>query len=356
MAQQSQDAKDQGQGFKNHVENIAIVGATGRIGAFITQELLKTKKHKVTALTRADSSSSNKLATVAGLTIQPVNYDEPESLVSALRGQEVLIITMAVTAPPDQEAKLIRAAAEAGVAWVMPNEWGLDPWNEALAQESYLGDARKKARDLIVSLGKSAYISLVCGMWYEFSLSGGPERYGFDLPNRTVTFFDDGNTKVNTSTWEQCGRAMARLLSLKVVADDTNDNNSTTTNTTTTTTTPTLSQFKNGFVYISSFLLSQRDMFQSVLRATATSEADWSVKYQDVKTRYNEGLVEMQKGTVAGFVQVLYSRYFYPDGSGCHEARHGLHNDLLGLPKEDLDHRTKLAIVMAEEGESAGRV
>jgi len=63
-----------------------------------------------------------------------------------------------------------------------------------------------------------------------------------------------------------------------------------------------------------------------------------------------------------GFVQVLYSRVFYPDGSGNHEAKHGLHNDVLGLPKEDFDEATKLAIKMDHDdwhgfrGNMKGRV
>lgn len=80
-------------------------------------------KHTVTAITRPDSKS--KLP--SGVEIKKVDYSSQESLVSALTGQEVLIITMAVTAPRDTEAKLIEAAAAAGVPYVFPNEWGVRP-------------------------------------------------------------------------------------------------------------------------------------------------------------------------------------------------------------------------------------
>ncbi|EXJ87981.1 hypothetical protein A1O1_04908 [Capronia coronata CBS 617.96] len=336
-----QYAKDQPQGFKNYVENIAIVGAGGRVGAFVAHELLKTKKHKVTALSRPESTS--KLP--ADILVKHISYDDPSSLVDALRGQDALIITMSVMAPPDQEAKLIQAAADAGVPWVMPNEWGLDPSMKDLAKESLIGEPREKARNLITSLGKSSFISLVVGFWYEFSLGGLKYRYGFDIPGREVTFYDDGNTKINTSTWQQCGRAAAAVFSLKVLPEDEADK------------APTLSQFKNGFVYVSSFLVSQRDMFASVLRVTGTSEKDWTIKYQDVEERYKEGVEEMKAGDVfKGFTKLLYARDFYPDGCGNYEARKGLHNDLLGLPKEDLDECTKVAVVIAENGEEAGRL
>lgn len=51
----------------------------------------------------------------------PINYDDEAAIVDALKGQQFLIITMAVTAPADTELKLIRAAAKAGVPYVMPN-------------------------------------------------------------------------------------------------------------------------------------------------------------------------------------------------------------------------------------------
>lgn len=45
------------------------------------------------------------------------------------------MIAMGVTAPLDQENKLIEAAAEANVPWVLPNEWGTDTTDESLSNE-----------------------------------------------------------------------------------------------------------------------------------------------------------------------------------------------------------------------------
>ncbi|CAF3802094.1 unnamed protein product [Adineta steineri] len=121
MAQQY--ANKQPQGFKNHVEKVAIVGGGGQVGKFIVDELLKIGKHKITAITREDSTSKMP----PGVEVKKVNYDDPSSLVEALKGQEVLIITMAVTAPKEQQTKLIEAAAAANVPWVLPNEYGAWP-------------------------------------------------------------------------------------------------------------------------------------------------------------------------------------------------------------------------------------
>ncbi len=200
-----------------------------------------------------------------------------------------------------------------------------------------IAEAHAKTRNQIESLGKSSWIGVICNFWYEFSLSSAPETYGFDFKNRAVTLYDDGNTRINTSTWPQCGRAVANLLSLKVLPDDENDKR------------PCRANFKNNYVYLSSFNINQREMLDSVMRVTGLSEQDWKVDHEDVKERYKNGVEEMKKGHRAGFAKLLYSRVFYPDGSGNYEKTKGLHNDILGLPKEDLDEYTKIAVKMSEE-------
>jgi hypothetical protein len=76
-----------------------------------------------------------------------------------------------------------------------------DGLSEDVGRDIFTGPPHKKVRDHIEKLGKSSWIGVACGFWYEYSLGGGPCRYGFDFKNRTVTFFDDGTTRLNTSTW-----------------------------------------------------------------------------------------------------------------------------------------------------------
>jgi putative NADH-flavin reductase len=102
----------------NHVHRVALVGASGHIGQHIAEELVK-KNIAVTALTRPDSSSTFP----STLTVAKVSNDDHAGLVKVLTGQDVLIITLGVTAPQDTQPKLIRAAAEAGVKFIIPNEW-----------------------------------------------------------------------------------------------------------------------------------------------------------------------------------------------------------------------------------------
>ncbi|KAF4618135.1 hypothetical protein G7Y89_g14973 [Cudoniella acicularis] len=259
-----QYANNQPAGFQNHIKNIAIVGAGGNLGSHIIASLLAKGEHTITILTRPESTS----VFPTGITIKNIDYSSHSSLVSALHGQDALIITMAVAAPPDQEASLITAAAEAGVKWIMPNEWGQDFSNPALVKELlFLGPRLEKTRKLIEDLGVSSWLLVTCGFWYEYSLAGTEWRYGFDFKERTVTFYSDGMQKINTSTWPQIGRAAASLLSFKILPDDEDD-----------TSEAILSRFKNKRCYMSSFLISQKDMWESVMRVTGTGESDWKIR------------------------------------------------------------------------------
>ncbi|KAK1148469.1 hypothetical protein N8T08_009474 [Aspergillus melleus] len=328
-------AKDKPQGFTNRIEKVAIVGAGGQVGKHVTEHLLKTGKHIVTAITRP--SSTNKLP--EGVHIARVDYsgDDDSALVEALRGQQVLIITMAVMAPRDTTKKLVRAAAKAGVPYIQPNWFGHDSQNPKLLEESLLSHYDTCAE--IERLGVSSYLLLNCNFWYEFSLGGGPDRYGFDFPNRSLILFDDGNTPLNTSTWPQCGRALASLLSLKELPDDEADKS------------PTLSQFRNGPVYISSFRLSQRDMLESVKRVTGTTDADWKITHESSEQRWKEAHAEVMQGNFAGFAKQLYSRMFFPNGDADLESKYELDNAVLGLPVEDLDEYTAIGVRIGENQE-----
>ncbi|KAI4198269.1 MAG: hypothetical protein LQ346_002809 [Caloplaca aetnensis] len=336
-------AATQPQGFKNYIENVAIVGlhsmftipqAAGYSGKYIVEELLRNGKQKVTAITREGGTSQMP----AGIDVKKVNYDDHAALTEALRGQDALIITMGVRAPPEQQTKLIEAAAAAGVPWVLPNEFGNDNANESLRTDVMINAVKTQYREHIEKLGKSSWIGIACGFWYEFSLGGGPDTYGFDLKNRSLVLFDDGTQAISTSTLPQVGRGVANLLGLKILRDDENDKS------------PCLSDFKNKFAYIASFVVNQKEMLESVLRVTKTEEKDWKITHEPTKERYERGNEMFKAGSREGMRISMYTRNFYPDGSGNFAVTRGLDNDKFGLPKEDLDEYTTLAIQWATDG------
>lgn len=100
----------------------------------MTEALLKTGKHTITAITRTDSQT--KLP--EGVISKKVDYSKPETLVEALTDQDALVITLSGHTPKETEKQLINAAGEAGVAWILPNEWSPDTANEALVKDVFV--------------------------------------------------------------------------------------------------------------------------------------------------------------------------------------------------------------------------
>lgn len=277
----------------------------------------------MTALVRSGSETT----LPDGVKYASIDYNDEATLIAALKGQDFLIITLALSAPPDTHSKLVRAAAKAGVPYIMPNAYGTDIYdNQKLlgampALEYILANVKE-----IEELG-SSWIGLTPSFWYEYSLGVGPFTYGFDFQNNTATLYDDGTAKVNTTTWPQCGRALAALVNLKRLPEDENDQS------------VTLAQFRNQPVYISSFTLSQREMLDSINKLLSRTDDDWKIFYQSSSERYKEGLDELNNGNGAGFLKALYASVFDPMTGGIFKT----HNELLGLPEENLDEATLAA-------------
>lgn len=273
-----------------------------------------------------------------GAKIAQVDYDNEETLVEALKGQQFLAISMATRAPKDTQAKIIKAAAKAGVPWIMPNCYGVDFTNKPMATDNMTGPNVWAGIQAVEDTGVCSWITMACSYWYEFSLAAGQEWYGFDFANKKATFYDDGKTAITTSTWAQCGRALAALLSLKELPEDEND------------TSPNISQWKNSGLFISSFFLSQREMLDSVQRVTGTTDKDWKIEYEPSDVRWRRGKELMEQGNMLGYAMAMYARTFYPNGDGDLKLRHTLANEVLGLPEEDLAEATKRGLKMVDEG------
>ena len=330
----------------SRIQNVAIVGvgiasvhlelvfvcsanifqATGHIGAYFVEALLKTGMHTLTLLTRDAAQPS--LPNCANI-IQ-VDYDDHSSLVSALKNQEFLIVTLAVRAPTDTNNKLARAAADAGVSYIMPSIYGMDIRSPKFSQETNAAVVKQLLAE-VESLSPLSYICLACGVWYEWSLALGEKWFGFRIKDRKVTFIDDGMTTLRVSTWLQCGRAVASVLSLPETEAK-----------------PALADWKNEPLYIESFQVSQRDMLDSLHRVLGTTDQEWEITYETATQRVQDGLAEVAGGDFTGMGKHLYGKLFArsrEDGSFPATA-----NSLLGLPSESLDEATKRAVDMVMSG------
>ena len=331
-----------------HITNIALVGATGQVGSHVLRHLQSAAtKFDITIVSREDSKAD--FPSDPNTTIQRVNYTDHSSLISALSGAQFLIISLSVFAPKETQQQLIDAAAATGtVKYIIPNEWGTDWTDPEINKAVMIGDAIVANREYIVSKGMS-WISVSCGFWYEYSLGSGSACYGFDLRNvpGKVYLFDGGDTPVNTSTWNHVGEGVEAMLRLPIHAADGGDTGK-----------QALSiegTFKNSFLRLSSFTLTQRDMLASLARVTSTDPKSWTTETVATEKWLAQAREELAKGSRLGFGKILYGTVMQAvEGKNegyamAYQAHKGLHDQALGLKGEDLDEATLQAVRIAEE-------
>ncbi|EJP68178.1 oxidoreductase CipA, putative [Beauveria bassiana ARSEF 2860] len=306
-----QYAKNQPAGFVDHISKVAIIGAGGNVGKHMTQALLQTGKHTVTALTRIGSKS----VLPEGVIKAPVDYANED-----------------LGRRPTAEAIVMSAAGKAGVPRVMPTCHGTDNDNKKLMEENLTG-ALVYANIAAAEKHGLSWTTMNCSFWYEFSLMSD-NCYGIDIAKRRAMLFGQGDVRICTSTWLQCGRAAAAFLSLKVLPEDEQDAD------------VTMERWRNRPLFIKSFVASLRDMLDSLYKVLATTDKDWTVEQVDAQRRYDEGkkLLGGPEGYL-GFSHCLYTRTFFENGGG--DFSDQVVNEKLGLPEEDMEEATERAMDMA---------
>jgi len=150
--------------------------------------------------------------------------------------------------------------------------------------------------------------------------------FQIDIKNKKATLLSGGTAKFNTTNLPTVGLAVARLLSLPIESTDGGAS---------------LSDFANRFVYIRSFLISQREILSAVQRVTGTTDADWTIEHIDAQEFMDQGAEKLAKGDFMGTVNLLYGSTMKEGAGGNYESVRGVSNGVLRLPEEDLDESVK---------------
>jgi uncharacterized protein YbjT (DUF2867 family) len=300
--------------------NIAMVGATGTVGSVTLSALLNANIHTITTITRTESSAQFP----SGVKVQKGDYLDHSWLVSALKGQDVLIMQLNMyPVAMDSQIMLIEAAAEAGVRWVLPTEFGSDI-NSPLATEFPMMAMKKKYRELIEKKGMN-WVAVVNNPWFDWSLKQG--MWNVDIPGRRAIINNVGDAKFNTTTLGQVGRGVAALLSLPEEK---------------------LNNFKNSAVYLRSFLLSQREILDSAIRATGTKKSDWQITMQDPEVTIQTARDAVAAGNPMAFVGEFYTAHMQEGRGGNYEEKAAKDAAVLGLEEENLDEVIKRVVKEVE--------
>ncbi|KAJ5082013.1 NAD(P)-binding protein [Penicillium argentinense] len=249
-------------------------------------------------------------------------YEDQIFLRDGLMGIEALVLCVR-TLIPSTQIPFIDAAISAGVKWIIPSEFGTDSGNSEYAAEvpiippkvdvqEYLNEQVAKTQSQFMWTG------VINGLVLDWSLPRGV--LGIDTSGKKVVLLDQGAAKVNMTTLPTIGRAVVSLLELSFEQR---------------------LMFANKLVYISSFCISQVDLLESVQRVTSSPQSAWEVQYQDTEEKLATGKEKLKQGDAFGHADLIYGHVFKEGAGGDYQSRVGVSNEVLSLPKEDLDEEVK---------------
>ncbi|KAM0792401.1 hypothetical protein ACM66B_005080 [Microbotryomycetes sp. NB124-2] len=179
--------------------NFAVVGTTG-ISALVAQELARRPGTKVVVLSRSSDAS------VEGLEVKKVDYNNADELRDALKGSQVVISAVggAALATPVQY-QLADAAKAAGVSLFVPSEFGNRTHD---LTDGPLYHLKTKVQEHLKK------IKLDYALFYNgpFPSDIYNAHFGFDFANRKVNIVGTGDHPVPQTTREDVARFVAHVL------------------------------------------------------------------------------------------------------------------------------------------------
>lgn len=289
---------------------VAIAGSTGNLGPAILQQVVEAG-FDVTVLTRQNTTHSFP----PSVKVAKVDYESLDSLTSVLRGQDVVVSTLASAALTEQ-LLLIDAAAKAGVKRFIPSEFGSDTLHP---KTSKLPSYRNKIAVQNV-LKREAQTS---GMTYTLVINGPffdwGMRAGFivDAKGKSITLWDGGDRVFSTTTLATVGRAVVGVLKHP-------------------------EETKNRAVYIQDAAVSSKQLLEIGKRATGSD--DWKANPASLDDHVNKGWEELKKPQPdpAKFARNFIMASIWGEGYGSKFEK--LDNELLGIEEmneEDIENLIK---------------
>lgn len=289
------------------ITNVALVGATGSLGAEILDAFVNDGGFTVTVLQRA--SSTSKPAHLDKIRVLTVSDDlPPDELTSRLRGQDALVVCYRAKDAAEQ-IKFGRAAAAAGVRRLIPADFGSCDSNGARERELVtLFDRKVQIRESLQELAARhegfSWTSLVNGHFFDWGLR---ENFlHFNLRTRKADIIDDGEARSSQATLAQIAKATVRILQRPEAT-------------------------RNKMLFIQSFCVSQNDVLKSLEKAMG---AKWEIQRFDSEEFIRDKKALADKGDLEAIEDLVF---VLGAVNGNWEAQPDFAMDLLGLENENLD-------------------
>jgi hypothetical protein len=167
--------------------------------------LVESGKFEITVLKRIGSDS----VIPHPVKIIEVDYESLESLTSAVKGQDVVICTLAHIGPGIQK-RLVEASVAAGVKRFLPGEFG-SVMNDATSQLPIFSNKFEVEQQLEAYArdGKITYTYLFNGPFLDWGLK---MNFVLNMAQYKPEIYDGGDPLFSTTTMETVGKAVAGIL------------------------------------------------------------------------------------------------------------------------------------------------
>lgn len=245
------------------IKNVTLVGASGRLGAFIFEKVVASNNFNVQVVKRTGSSSTY----AAGTKVAEADFTSVESLAAAFKGQDAVVSIVGDAGVPSQKI-MVDAAVAAGVKRFLPSNFGSNMANPN-SRKLPVFAGKVMVEDYIVEKAKTS------GLTYSFVYVGGFTDFGIqkkvimDISKYTPTIFNGGDTQFSTTSMPTVGDAVVGVLNHPA-------------------------ETRNRSVYVSETVLSQNQLL-SVAKRIAPSkpwspvDVDLDVVVAGAKERLSQG-------------------------------------------------------------------
>ena len=292
---------------------------------------MKSGKFSVTVTTRKDSSATFP----DQVKVEKTDYSD-SSLAQIFQGQDAVVSAITGGALSEQH-KIIDAAVKAGVKRFLPSEFGTDTTNKNGRDICPVFTAKMDVIDRLEAKAREnsnfSWTAVATGLFFgkvspQRAVMQGGSRLsadrnrmeldfclrsaflGIDLKAQTANIWGSGDQRWSTTNVETVGKSVVGVLERPA-------------------------ETKNRFVWVESFSTSQNDVVAALEKTTGKR---WQVNKVKTADQIKTGNELVAKGESAGIALLIIGAIFTEDvdtGADFSKSRK-IDNDLLGLPKEDL--------------------
>jgi uncharacterized protein YbjT (DUF2867 family) len=294
----------------NTYKNVLLVGAAGDLGKHILTGLLADSTFDVTVLTRINSTSSFP----SNVKVIKIDYSNKDALKKALTGQDVIISTIGndgILAKFDQT--LVEAAIEAGVKWFIPSEFTGDTSHPDVSSLTFMTAKVETSALLKKHQSQLAHTFITTGGFLDWGFDNG--FLSFDIPNHTVTLYDDGKNQISCTTLPTIGKAVAAILHH-----------------------PELTLNKR--IYIADATFTQQEALVLFEKYT---DSKWTKKYVTTEESFKQGKEHLANGDIYKGIHAQIMSFAY-NGQGSSNFQDKTSNKALGLETISLEQIVKEAV------------